>query len=75
VQEWLTHVKNRGVLVEEIYKRPGWAAALGITDAQGFHRADSSEELRRKLKTMTRAELATILIYLDSQSTGGGVML
>jgi hypothetical protein len=68
VEEWLANVKNRGALVEEIYKRPGWAAAMGVQNSKGYSSYNQSEILRNKLKKMDRAELARILIHLDSRA-------
>ena len=72
VQEWLANVKNRGAMVEELYKRPGWAKAVGITNEKGYHGSNSREELAKKLKKMKREDLAKILIYLDAP--GGAVL-
>ena len=58
-------------MVEELYKRPGWAKAVGITNAQGYHGSNSRKELAKKLKKM-REDLAKILIYLDAP--GGAVL-
>ena len=68
VDEWLANVKSKGALVEEIYKRPGWAAAMGVQNSKGYSSDNQSEILRNKLKKMDRAELARILIHLDSRA-------
>ena len=59
-------------MVEELYKRPGWAKAVGITNEQGYHGSNSREELAKKLRKMKREDLAKILIYLDAP--GGAVL-
>ena len=68
VDEWLENVKNRGAMVEEIYKRPGWGAALGVINSKGYSSDNQSQILRDKLKKMSRKELARILIHLDAQA-------
>jgi hypothetical protein len=68
VDEWLDNVKNRGALVEQIYKRPGWARAMGVENSRGYSSEDQSRILRQKLKQMSRRELARILIHLDEQA-------
>ena len=68
VEEWLEKVKSKGALVEEIYKRPGWAAAMGVQNSKGYSSDNQSEILRNKLKKMDRMELARILIHLDSRA-------
>ena len=45
VDEWLANVKSKGALVEEIYKRPGWAAAMGVQNSKGYSSDNQSEIL------------------------------
>jgi len=56
-QEWLQYSHNRGVLVEELYKRPRW---------REFIQASGGQELRKKLLQMSAGDLAEILVKLDS---------
>ena len=55
-EEWLGFSRNKGTLVEEIYKRPGWANVI---------RHANSRELRKKLAALSAEDLATILVKLD----------
>lgn len=56
-QEWLEYSKNRGALVEELYKRPNWRSFI--------HVSKDKNELRKKLLTLSPSELAEILVKLD----------
>ena len=56
-QEWLKYSHNRGILVEELYKRPNWTEFT-----KGF---SGKNDLRKKLLTMTPNDLAKILVSLD----------
>ena len=55
-QEWLEYSHNRGVLVEELYKRPNW---------KQFITSSNTPELRKKLLGMSAYDLAEILMRLD----------
>jgi len=68
VGEWLEKVKSKGALVEEIYKRDGWRAAMGVQNSKGYSSDNQSQILRNKLGKMDRMELARILIHLDKQA-------
>ena len=56
-QEWLEYSHNRGVLVEELRKRPNWHK---FTQDLG-----STPELRKKLNSMSSADLADLLLRMD----------
>ena len=56
-QEWLEYSHNRGVLVEELYKRPNWR--------QFVEGAGQKDTLRKKLLSMSSSDLADILVKLD----------
>ena len=56
-QEWLEYSQNRGALVEELYKRPNWRSFITVSKEKN--------ELRKKLLTLSPAELAEILVKLD----------
>ena len=58
-EEWLAYSRNRGVLVEELYKRPNWRGCLGLTATQ------EKNSLRKKLLEMSPEELARALVKLD----------
>ena len=66
VDEWLANVPNRGGLVEQIWRRPGWMRVMGVEDLRrGSQRqGDFKEQIRR----MSRRELARLLVYLDEQA-------
>ena len=55
-QEWLEYSHNRGMLVEELYKRPNW---------KQFITSANTPELRKKLLGMSAYDLAEILTRLD----------
>jgi hypothetical protein len=55
-QEWLEYSFHRGVLVEELYKRPNW---------RQFITSKNTPELRKKLLGMSSYDLAEILVRLD----------
>jgi hypothetical protein len=55
-EEWLQYSQNRGILVEELYKRLDWRNVI--------HHADTTE-LRKKLLTLSPEDLAKILVKLD----------
>ena len=57
-QEWLEYSRNRGALVEELYKRPNWRSFITVTKEK--------DELRKKLLKMSPEELAEILVKLDN---------
>jgi hypothetical protein len=57
-EEWLSFSKNRGVLVEQIYKRSNWKQALGVSAEK--------DEIRKKLLKMKSHDLAQILVDLDT---------
>jgi hypothetical protein len=57
-QEWLQFSHNRGVLVEELYKRPRWQEFIKV--------GGEKNELRKKLLQMSPGDLAEILVKLDS---------
>jgi hypothetical protein len=57
-REWLEFSHNRGVLVEELYKRPRWQEFIKVGSAK--------DELRKKLLQMSPGDLAEILVKLDS---------
>ena len=56
-QEWLEFSHNRGVLVEELYKRPNWREFIEV--------ANEKDDLRKKLLRMSFSDLADILVNLD----------
>ena len=60
VQEWMAYSRNRGVLVEELYKRTNWRTCLGLTVTQ------EKNWLRKRLLEMTPEELAHHLVKLDA---------
>ena len=55
---WLQFSKNRGTLVEEIYKRSNWREHLGVTAEKN--------EIRQKLLKLKPKDLAQMLVDLDS---------
>ena len=57
-QEWLEFSHNRGVLVEELYKRPNWRSFITV--------AREKDDLRKKLLRMSATDLADILVKLDN---------
>ena len=54
--EWLEYVRNKGALVEELYKRPNWTT---------FIKHHNTPELRKKIGKMTPRDLAEIIVKLD----------
>jgi hypothetical protein len=56
-EEWLQFSKNRGVLVEELYKRPRWREFIQAVNEKN--------DLRKKLLRMSASDLADILVKLD----------
>ena len=67
-EEWLTSGhSNKGFLIEEIYKRPGWAQLMGVADKSGYHSRTGSTEFAQNLKKMSRQDLAQVLVHLDKQ--------
>jgi len=56
--EWLEYSQNRGVLVEQLYKRPHWRESLKI--------ASEKNDLRKKLLNMTPQDVADLLVLLDA---------
>jgi hypothetical protein len=56
-KEWLEYSKNRGVLVEELYKRPNWRQFISA--------AGEKNDLRKKLLRLSPKDLAEILVKLD----------
>jgi hypothetical protein len=57
-QEWLEYSRNRGVLVEQLYKRPNWRQCLNV--------AREKNDLRKKLLSMTSEDLVELLVQLDA---------
>jgi hypothetical protein len=57
VDAWLSYSKAKGILVEQMYRRPQWVNF--VTHANG-------PELRKKLMRMTPRDLAEILVKLDT---------
>jgi uncharacterized protein YjiS (DUF1127 family) len=57
--EWLQYSRNRGALVEELYKRPNWTHFIRAVTAK--------DDLRKKLLKMSAEDLADILVKLDHQ--------
>ena len=55
---WLSFSKNRGTLVEEIYKRANWKEHLGVTAEKN--------EIRQKLLKLKPKDLAQMLVDLDN---------
>ena len=53
--------------MEEIYQKPGWAHLFGRTDSQGYTK-DDKNEWRKKMRDMSKEDLAKVLIELESQS-------
>ena len=62
---WLERTKSKGFLVDQIYLRPGWGHLLGVTNAKGYHTADT-KDFRKKLLKMSSNDLAQLLVNLDS---------
>ena len=60
-QEWLEYSQNRGILVEQLYKRPNWR--------QGLNVAREKNDLRKKLLSMSSEDLAELLVKLDCTPT------
>jgi hypothetical protein len=56
-KEWLDYSHNRGVLVEELYKRPNWKEFIQVSK--------DKNELRQKLHRLSPQDLAEILVKLD----------
>jgi hypothetical protein len=56
--EYSEHFKNKGELVEELYKRPNWQQL--ISQIQG------DNELRKKMGKLTKKNLIDILYKVDS---------
>jgi hypothetical protein len=54
-------------LMEEIYQKPGWAHLFGRTDSRGYTK-DDKNEWRKKMRDMSKEDLAKVLIELESQS-------
>ena len=57
-QEWLEYSRNRGILVEQLYKRPHWRQSLKV--------AREKDDLRKKLLSMSSEDLAELLVKLDA---------
>jgi hypothetical protein len=57
-QEWLDFSQNRGISVEQIYKRSNWKEHLKITAEK--------DEIRKKLLKLKPKDLAEMLVKLDS---------
>ena len=55
--------KSKGYLIEQIYKKPGWARMFGREDANGYTN-DETDIFRKRLGRMTSKELAEILLQL-----------
>ena len=60
-QEWLEYSQNRGILVEQLYKRPNWRQCLNV--------AREKNDLRKKLLSMTSEVLVELLVQLDATPT------
>ena len=56
--------KGKGFLVEEIYKKPGWANLFGREDAKGYTNDDVTM-FRKKLGKMSPRDLAKVLVSLN----------
>ena len=56
-EEWLEFSKNKGTLVEELYKRDGWQQLLRLSGAKG--------DVRRKMIALSAEEIARLLVMLD----------
>ena len=56
--------KGKGFLVEEIYKKPGWANLFGREDANGYTNDDVTM-FRKKLGKMSPRDLAKVLVSLN----------
>ena len=68
VDEWLKFSKNKGTLVEEIYKRPGWQKLLGVAHMYSSKESpNKTGEFRKHLLKLKPTDLAEILITLDSK--------
>lgn len=59
--------RGKGYLVEEIYKRPGWAHMFGREDANGYT-TDDVTMFRKKLGKMSPRDLAKVLVSLNRGS-------
>ena len=59
--------KGKGYLVEEIYKRPGWAHLFGREDSKGYT-TDDVTLFRKRLGQMSQRDLAKVLVSLQRGS-------
>ena len=59
--------KGKGYLVEEIYKRPGWAHLFGREDSKGYT-TDDVTLFRKRLGKMSQRDLAKVLVQLEKES-------
>ena len=57
--------RNKGYLVEEIYKQPGWAKMFGREDERGYSTGETAE-FRKRLSKMSSHDLAEVLTRLRS---------
>ena len=57
-QEWLEYSRNRGVMVEQLHKRPNWRQCLNV--------AREKNDLRKKLLSMSSEDLVELLVQLDA---------
>jgi len=55
--------KPKGYLIEQIYKKPGWARMFGREDSNGYTN-DETDVFRKRLGRMKPKELAEILLRL-----------
>ena len=58
--EWKRH--GIGFLIDQLYKRPGWRAALGMSEAE---RRFERTVLVDKIRQNSKESIARMLIYLD----------
>ena len=55
--------KSKTALMEEIYKKPGWASLFGRTDSKGYTKDDKGT-WRQKMRDMSQRDLAEVLVQL-----------
>jgi len=56
--------KGKGWLIEQIYSKPGWLEALGLSNERGY-RSTETADFRKKLAAMSTHELGKILVALS----------
>jgi hypothetical protein len=64
--DYMKQYPNKGSLVEEIYKRPGWGRLMGVAEENGYHSSDTGA-FRIRLSKMSKKDLAEVLVSLDSK--------